>query len=99
MDDTAVLEAVAARVRSLRRERGWSLDTLAARAGVSKGMLVALENARSNPNLATLVRLCDAFTVPLTELLRPPAAPLLEAAPPERQSVLWRGRDGGCQQG
>ncbi|MFF7726343.1 helix-turn-helix domain-containing protein [Streptomyces sp. NPDC008001] len=94
-EDRAVMEAVAARVRALRKERGWSLDALAARARVSKGMLVALENARSNPNLATLVRLCDAFGVPLTTLLQQPAAPLLQPAPPADQPVLWTGPDGG----
>ncbi len=94
-DDRSVMEAVAARVRALRKDRGWSLDTLAARARVSKGMLVALENARSNPNLATLVRLCDAFGVPLTELLQQPAAPLLQATAPDGQPVLWAGPDGG----
>ncbi|GAA0482388.1 XRE family transcriptional regulator [Streptomyces stramineus] len=96
MDDRSVMEAVAARARALRKERGWSLDALAARARVSKGMLVALENGRSNPNLATLVRLCDAFAVPLTDLLRQPAAPLLQPSPPEHQPELWAGPDGGA---
>lgn len=94
--DRSVMEAVAARARALRKERGWSLDTLAGRAHVSKGMLVALENARSNPNLATLIRLCDAFGVPLTELLQQPAAPLLQPSPPDDQPVLWSGPDGGA---
>jgi quercetin dioxygenase-like cupin family protein len=71
------------------------MDALSARARVSKGVLVAIENGRSNPNLATLVRLCDAFTVPLTDLLAPPAAPSLEAAPPAAQSVMWQGPGGG----
>ncbi|ARZ68854.1 XRE family transcriptional regulator [Streptomyces sp. HU2014] len=94
-DDRTVMEAVAARARALRKERGWSLDALAARARVSKGMLVALENGRSNPNLATLIRLCDAFAVPLTDLLQQPATPLLAPSPPEEQPVLWTGPDGG----
>ncbi|WP_055589502.1 helix-turn-helix domain-containing protein [Streptacidiphilus griseoplanus] len=94
-DDRAVVDAVAERVRALRRERGWSLDALSARARVSKGVLVALENRRSNPNLATLVRLCDAFGVPLTVLLQQSTAPLLQPAPPEAHSRLWSGPDGG----
>lgn len=96
MDDRAVVEAVAARVRALRKERGWSLDTLSARAQVSKGMLVALENGRSNPNLATLVRLCDAFGEPLTTLLSTPEPLLLQVTAPDDQSVLWTGPDGGA---
>ncbi|MEU8135928.1 helix-turn-helix domain-containing protein [Streptodolium elevatio] len=95
MDDRAIVEAVAARVRALRKERGWSLDVLSTRAQVSKGVLVSLENGRSNPNLATLVRLCDAFGEPLTTLLSAPEPLLLQAAAPEEQSVLWTGPDGG----
>lgn len=95
MDDRAVVDAVAERVRALRRERGWSLDALSARARVSKGVLVALENRRSNPNLATLVRLCDAFGVPLSALLREDGEPLLQPAPPEAHSRLWEGPAGG----
>jgi len=95
MDDQGVVEAVAARTRALRKERGWSLDALSVRARISKGVLVALENGRSNPNLATLIRLCDAFAVPLTTLLQQPPAPLLQPSPPEAHSVLWNGPGGG----
>ncbi|HXP54987.1 MAG TPA: helix-turn-helix transcriptional regulator, partial [Streptosporangiaceae bacterium] len=33
-------------MQALRADRGWSLDQLAARSGVSKGVLVALEQGR-----------------------------------------------------
>ena len=49
-----VAGAVALNLRRLRTSRQWSLDTLAARSGVSKGMLVQLEGARTNPSLGTL---------------------------------------------
>ena len=65
--------ALARTLQSLRAERGWSLDQLATRSGVSKGVLVALEQARSNPNLATLARISDAFGVPVTYLVDVPA--------------------------
>ena len=61
--------AVARTLQALRADRGWSLDQLAARSGVSKGVLVALEQGRSNPNLATLARIGDAFGVPVTQLV------------------------------
>ena len=60
-----ITTAVARTLQALRADRGWSLDQLAARSGVSKGVLVALEQGRSNPNLATLARIGDAFGVPL----------------------------------
>src|SRR5215831_15184930 len=64
-----ITAAVARTLQALRADRGWSLDQLAARSGVSKGVLVALEQGRSNPNLATLARIGDAFGVPVTLLV------------------------------
>ena len=61
--------ALARTLQAMRAERGWSLDQLAARSGVSKGVLVSLEQGRANPNLATLARVGDAFGVPITRLL------------------------------
>src|SRR5260370_6464081 len=65
-DVPEITAAVARTLQALRADRGWSLDQLAARSGVSKGVLVALEQGRSNPNLATLARIGDAFGVPVT---------------------------------
>jgi transcriptional regulator with XRE-family HTH domain len=87
--------ALARTLQSLRAERGWSLDHLAARSGVSKGVLVALEQARSNPNLATLARISDAFGVPLTYLLDVPAEPAVRVTGPEQARTLWHGPAGG----
>ena len=44
-----ITAAVARTLQALRADRGWSLDQLAARSGVSKGVLVALEQGRSTP--------------------------------------------------
>ena len=40
--------ALARTLQTLRAERGWSLDQLAARSGVSKGVLVSLEQGRGD---------------------------------------------------
>jgi transcriptional regulator with XRE-family HTH domain len=87
--------AVARIVQSLRAERGWSLDQLAHRSGVSKGVLVALEQGRSNPNLATLARIGDAFGVPVTRLVDVPDEPAVRITGTEQARVLWRGPFGG----
>lgn len=87
--------ALARTVQQLRAERGWSLDQLAARSGVSKGVLVALEQARSNPNLATLARVGDAFGVPVTRLLDAQNEPRVQVTGPGDARVLWRGQAGG----
>ena len=82
-------------MQQLRAERAWSLDQLAARAGVSKGVLVALEQGRSHPNLATLARIGDAFGVPVTRLVDAADQPRVQITGPEQERVLWRGPSGG----
>ena len=87
--------AVARTLQALRADRGWSLDQLAARSGVSKGVLVALEQGRSNPNLATLARIGDAFGVPVTLLVDMSGEPAVRISSPDASRVLWRGPAGG----
>jgi transcriptional regulator with XRE-family HTH domain len=87
--------ALARALQSLRSERGWSLDQLAGRSGVSKGVLVALEQGRSNPNLATLAKISDAFGVPVTRLLDDAGQPQVHISGPDDARLLWRGPQGG----
>ena len=86
---------VAATVRRLRHGRGLSADQLAARAGVSKGALVALENAAANPNLATLVRLADALGVSVSALVEPQDGRRVQVSDAAAIEPLWRGPSGG----
>ena len=90
-----ITAAVARTLQALRADRGWSLDQLAARSGVSKGVLVALEQGRSNPNLATLARIGDAFGVPVTLLVELGGEPAVQISSPDASRVLWRGPSGG----
>ena len=94
-EPTDLAGALARVLQSLRAERGWSLDQLALRSGVSKGVLVALEQGRSNPNLATLARIADAFGVPVTRLVDVPDEPAVRITGPSQARVLWRGEAGG----
>ena len=94
-EPTDLAGALARILQSLRAERGWSLDQLALRSGVSKGVLVALEQGRSNPNLATLARIADAFGVPVTRLVDVPDEPAVRITGPDQARVLWRGPAGG----
>ncbi|MET7397672.1 helix-turn-helix transcriptional regulator, partial [Dactylosporangium sp. NPDC005572] len=65
--------AIARHVKLLRQGRRWSLDELASRSGVSKGMLVQIEGARTNPSIGTLCRIAESFGVSIGRLLE--AAP------------------------
>jgi transcriptional regulator with XRE-family HTH domain len=90
-----MLSAVAGTVRGLRHSRGLSADQLAARAGVSKGALVALENATANPNLATLVRIADALGVSVSRLVEQSPSRQVVIIDPAAAEPLWQGTGGG----
>jgi transcriptional regulator with XRE-family HTH domain len=94
-DVPEITTAVARTLQALRADRGWSLDQLAARSGVSKGVLVALEQGRSNPNLATLARIGDAFGIPVTQLVDVSGEPAVRISSPDASRVLWHGPSGG----
>jgi transcriptional regulator with XRE-family HTH domain len=60
---------LAARLAALRSERGWSLDQLAARSGVSRATLSRLEHGETSPTAALLGRLCTAYGRTMSRLL------------------------------
>lgn len=95
METLEVAGAIGDRVRARRVERGWTLDELADRSGVSRRMVVNVEQGASNPSIATLLRLSDALGVGLPVLVdveRPGALQVVEAG---QAPTLWRGPSGG----
>jgi transcriptional regulator with XRE-family HTH domain len=86
---------IAAAVRRLRAKRGWTLDELAARSGISRRLIVQIEQAQANPSVGTLLRIADAFEVTFTELL--PEQPAAKAGVRARGEALelWAGAHGG----
>jgi transcriptional regulator with XRE-family HTH domain len=91
----AIASLVGERVRGLRTVRRWSLDELAGRSGVSKGMVVQIEAGRTNPSIGTLVRIADAFGVTIARLVEDIRPPDVRVSTREDYSVLWRGPSGG----
>ncbi len=72
MEDTGTGEIdqrIARRLRALRGERGWSLDELAGRSGVSRASLSRLENGEVSPTAQVLGRLCAAHGLTLSRLM------------------------------
>ena len=57
------------RVRSLRRERGLTLDDLAARSGVSRAMISKLERGEKSPTLVVAAKVADGLGVGLPQLV------------------------------
>lgn len=94
--NSEALEIVARNVKSARAAAGWSLDALARRADVSKGALVALEGARGNPNLTTLVRVADALGRPVTSLMDDrDGSTAITVVDAGEAAPLWNGPAGG----
>jgi len=90
-----VARAIARNVRRLRTGRGYTLDELANRAGVSRGMLIQIEQDRTNPSVGTLVRVADALGASLAQLVEVSDAPAVRVVPAADAVPLWRGDRGG----
>ncbi|MDE1184282.1 XRE family transcriptional regulator [Paraburkholderia sp.] len=61
--------AIAARVKTEREARNWSLSALAERSGVSKAMISKIERGEASPTATVLGRLSGAFGLALSTLL------------------------------
>ena len=90
-----VNELIGERVRHHRTARGWTLDELADRSGVSRRMVVTIEHGEGNPSIATLLRISDALGVGLPVLVDVERPVALTVTPAGRAPVLWRGPCGG----
>ena len=83
--------AVGRNVRGQRTRLAWTLEDLAARAGVSKGMLLQVEQARTNPSVATICRLATALGVSIASLVEAPEAPSARVVRAGEGVALWTG--------
>jgi transcriptional regulator with XRE-family HTH domain len=66
---------IASRVRSLRAERGLSLDALAAKCAVSRSMLSLIERGETSPTAVVLEKIATGLRVPLARLFDDTSAP------------------------
>lgn len=93
-----VARSIAVNVRAGRTSRGWTLDELADRSGVSRRMIVLIEQGRSNPSIAILLRISDALGVGLPQLTAVADPPALHVVRAGAAPTLWRGEHGGHAQ-
>ncbi|GAA3092275.1 helix-turn-helix domain-containing protein [Streptosporangium carneum] len=77
MDPETITAAVANNVRAQRAHRQMTLDELAARSGVSRGMLVQVEQGRTNPSITTLTRIADALGVTVARIVEVSDTPVV----------------------
>ena len=64
-------------MRSLRRERGLTIEQLAAATGLTKGFISQLERDRTAPSLSSIARICDALGVRLSTIFEGEPEPAL----------------------
>ncbi|MFC6887063.1 MULTISPECIES: helix-turn-helix domain-containing protein [Actinomadura] len=88
-------QVVAQVLKSVRGSYGWSLENVAARAGVGEDAVAALEKGETRPSLELLIAVADALEIPLARLVSDEVEPRMRLIPPERQPALWHGPKGG----
>ena len=85
------LALIGGRLRRLRKERGWTLEDLATRTGLSRAYLSRLEGGERQPSLSALSEVAWAYGVPFASLFAT-----------ERESehgVIVRGQDSETRRG
>ncbi len=87
--------AIGERVRQERQFRRWTLDQLAEAAGVSRRMVVNVEQGSANPSVGTLLRISDALGVGLPALVEPPRPKPVKVTRRGDGAVLWSSGSGG----
>lgn len=82
---------IGGRIRQLREARGWSLESLAERSGVSRSNISLIERGESSPTATVLDRLGAGLGVTLASLFEPPAPVSEEPSPLARvaEQPLW----------
>lgn len=87
---------IARHLRTLRSERGWSLDDLASRSGVSRATLSRMENTEVSPTASALGKLCSAHGITLSRLMHLAEAEFAPLVPRSSQPV-WHDRSVGFE--
>lgn len=94
MADPDVNHRIAARLRALRTERGFALETLSERSGVSRSAISLIERGEASPTAVVLEKLAAGLNIALAALFEPPAETPEPVTRRARQSV-WRDPDSG----
>jgi transcriptional regulator with XRE-family HTH domain len=81
---------LAGHVATLRAARGWSLDDLASRAGVSRSTLSRLERGEISPTTSLLGKLCTAYEISMSRLLAEVESGAAPAVVRHAEQPVWR---------
>src|ERR1044071_3889175 len=70
MVDNEVVIRIAQKIRSTRLEKNMTIQQLATRTNVSKGLLSKIENSRTVPSLPVFITLIQSLDISLKEFFR-----------------------------
>jgi transcriptional regulator with XRE-family HTH domain len=87
-DSSEIERRIAARLGQLRTDRGWSLEALAERSGISRATLSRLERGELSPTASMLGRLCTTFGWTLSRLMAE-AETRAASLVPSAQQMVW----------
>jgi len=62
------MDDIGARLRAVRKERGWTLEALASKSGLSIGFLSQVERDLTTLSIVSLSAICQALSVPIESL-------------------------------
>ncbi|MDQ0870954.1 transcriptional regulator with XRE-family HTH domain [Arthrobacter sp. V1I9] len=92
---SALATAIGGRVRQERQARGWTLYQLAEAAGVSRRMVLIVEQGAANPSVGTLLRISDALGIGLPALVDSPRPKPVTVTRSGDGAALWSSASGG----
>ncbi len=82
-------QAIGIRIRTLRLEKGLTLDDLATASGVSRAMISRIERAEASPTASLLARICAALGLSLSAFFAEEGQQASPLARRQEQQV-WR---------
>ncbi|MCF6689131.1 helix-turn-helix domain-containing protein [Raoultella terrigena] len=83
-----IAQHLAATLKTLRQQRGWSLSRLAEETGVSKAMLGQIERNESSPTVATLWKIATGLNVAFSTFIVADDSDAPAAFDPQQQAMV-----------
>lgn len=84
-----IIETVKENLRIIRHTKGYSLDKLASKCGVSRAMLSQIEQGKSTPTIAVLWKIANGLNVPFSELIKEKSNEDIHVLEHENTKILY----------
>lgn len=89
---SSLSQTLGQRVREARVAKGWSQEALSEQSGVSRRMIINIEQGEANPSIAILLKLAYSLGVGLPKLVMSAAR---DSTAAHSDSLVWQGERGG----